>query len=624
MVDEGAMRGCSMQRWRRGVRIAMIAVAGIVLLVTAVPQVASGIGLSSLATRLASPSSCSGSSGGSGSSGSCCSSGSGSASGSSGCNSGPATVTGTATITGAPSGFVAPFVGAGACPFTGPASVHTLCPDPNYALVDSGLYTLSLTPGTWVIEGFYEINAFGGAFLGAPEVVTLSPGQSSVLDVSIKYSKPATLDVGVRVKRLPAGVALENASVILCPAGSSYSGGTQPLTCVNSYGYGSTSRNTGRITITGLSKGVWTAYPGYCTMFGCVTNPAAGVSLTLFPGRTTREKITTGYLRPPEGLVDASVAVSGAPAGFSATTGVSLCQIQATYTDCESGESYPPGAPEDFELTTGVWEISGYYLAPVFANPITGPTSIINVRGGRTVDVTVTVPYQVLGTATGSIRVPGKPADVKITSYSVTACPAHMAISLGLYPCVSEYSGPGEISYGPTNIRGLGRSAKRVSVARSGGMGLDTYILPTLTPGKWDLTASYTTAYGTFYSPATTKITITAGQTSTRNLFDRYQKPTVGEVTGRVTVVDAPAYSFEAGAQACSTAPVAGTCAAPIVAYLDQNGTYQLTLSPGTWWVSGLVYLYGSTSTQTITSSPRKVTVVAGSKSKASFIVPVG
>jgi len=222
-----------MQRWRRGVRIGMIAVAGLVLLVTAVPQVASGVGLSSLASRLASLSSCSSGPGSSGSSGSCCSSGGGSASGSGGCATGPATVTGTATVTGAPSGFVAPFVGAGACPFTGAASLLTLCADPNYALADNGVYTLSLDPGTWVIDGFYEINAFGGAFLGAPHVITVSPGGTSVLNVTVHYSKPVTLEVSVQVVGLPSGVALQNATVTLCPKGSPYSGGTQPLTCVN-------------------------------------------------------------------------------------------------------------------------------------------------------------------------------------------------------------------------------------------------------------------------------------------------------------------------------------------------------------------------------------------------------
>ena len=70
-----------MARWRKQVRLALIAVAGFVLLVTVLPQVASGIGLGALANRLDSATTC-GSSGSSGSSG-----GSSPSSGSSGSSS---------------------------------------------------------------------------------------------------------------------------------------------------------------------------------------------------------------------------------------------------------------------------------------------------------------------------------------------------------------------------------------------------------------------------------------------------------------------------------------------------------------------------------------------------------
>ena len=38
---------------------------------------------------------------------------------------------------------------------------------------------------------------------------------------------------------------------------------------------------------------------------------------------------------PANGLVDASVAVSGAPAGFDDPTGVYACQISIDSSDCE-------------------------------------------------------------------------------------------------------------------------------------------------------------------------------------------------------------------------------------------------------------------------------------------------
>ncbi len=79
----------------------------------------------------------------------------------------------------------------------------------------------------------------------------------------------------------------------------------------------------------------------------------------------------------------------------------------------------------------------------------------------------------------------------------------------------------------------------------------------------------------------------------------------------------------QAGARACTAKPTV-ICAGEQDAYLQQNGTYQLALTPGTWWVSGLVYVYGSgpTSTEVVTA-PRKVVVVAGAQVTESFVVAV-
>ena len=62
--------GGRMKRWKQWARLAVIAAASCVLVVTVLPQVASGIGLGPLANRLASSGSCS-SGGGSGSSSTC-------------------------------------------------------------------------------------------------------------------------------------------------------------------------------------------------------------------------------------------------------------------------------------------------------------------------------------------------------------------------------------------------------------------------------------------------------------------------------------------------------------------------------------------------------------------------
>ena len=43
---------------------------------------------------------------------------------------------------------------------------------------------------------------------------------------------------------------------------------------------------------------------------------------------------------------------------------------------------------------------------------------------------------------------------------------------------------------------------------------------------------------------------------------------------------------------ACSTAPTAGNCTDEVDGQLNSDGTYQLPLFPGTWWVQGVADVY--------------------------------
>ena len=314
-----------MARWRKQIRLALIAVAGFVLLVTVLPQVASGIGLGALANRLDSSTTCGSSgssgssgpttpttlSGSSGSSGSCCSGSSGSSgssggSGSSGCDTGPGTVTGTVAVTGAPAGFTPSVVGAGACPEPDPG--NALCSSPQYALASGGSYTLSLSPGSWVVWGFYEATFGSGAYLGAPHVVTVPPGGTVVLDTTVPYAKPATVKATVAVTGLPAGMQLTSASVVLCPVGITDSGSGQPLPCASSEMYLATPTSAPvAVTLTGLPAGQWTAYPTYCTVFGCSNPTPSPKAVVTTAGHTTRARLTTPYQVPQNGLVNFSV-----------------------------------------------------------------------------------------------------------------------------------------------------------------------------------------------------------------------------------------------------------------------------------------------------------------------------
>jgi hypothetical protein len=188
---------------------------------------------------------------------------------------------------------------------------------------------------------------------------------------------------------------------------------------------------------------------------------------------------------------------------------------------------------------------------------------------------------------------------------------------------VTEYSGPGGYLYGSTDAARLGRTAAKTSGKhiRVAGNRINSYNLPTLTPGQWTLSPSYETAFGLFGSTQQTTVTITAGGTTNTTLTVPYQTPDDGLVTGLVRVTGAPLYDYQALVRACS-APPAGTCSDEEDSYVNGDGTYQLPLPAGTWWVSGVVDVYGSgpDTTETV-SPPQEVTVTAGSKTVLRFTV---
>ena len=526
-------------------------------------------------------------------------------------------------MTGVPLTFQAAVQGAGACPDVSPTP--TLCADPVVGLNNGGGYSLSLDPGTWVVWGFYEASLLGGAVLSAPSVVTVTSGSATVLDFAVPYAKPAALDGTVTVTGAPTGLQVTSASIILCPTGIPFAGGMPSLACANDSVATGASGTTATATVSGLPAGTWTAYPGYCTSFGCTSGPTPGKTVVTTAGRTTRVHLTLPYQPPPNGMLDASVAVTGAPAGFNDPVGLTACQIQVQFGYCQDVGGNGPSGSFNLMLADGVWEISGYYSVPPFGNAIVGPVELVNVQGGQTTNLTLDVPYQVLGTATGSIKIAGLPPKVHPTSYSVTACPDGGS-PVGLFSfgsCVTEYSGPGSFVYGAADAKRFGRSTHRATLRRAAGTKFNTYDLPTLTPGRWDIYVSYTTPFGYFDAPNDTVVDVTAGQTTTTKLTVPYQAPWYGVLTGTVNVVGAPAYAFEAGVRACSSPPVAGSCSLEQDAYLGSNGTYQLNLSPGTWWVSGVAYVYTGATTQEITTTPIPVTAAAGVQLKQKFTVKV-
>ncbi len=574
-----------MKRLQPWIRLGLIAMASLMLLVTALPEGASATGLHSRRAAVATS---------------------------------DGTVTGTVTIVGAPSGFAPAFVGAGACPALTPSGVA--CANPIYALAENGTYSLSLPSGSWEVSGFYENNGFGGVFLSTPEPVTVPSGGMVTANFIVDYQAPATVKGTLRVTDVPTGVTVEDLSVLLCPSFAPYTGGTPSIACVTTYIEDESVSIPAAYEVSGLPPGTWTAYPSYCTDFGCATNAAAGKVLTLVAGQTTRANLRTPFLLPGEGLLAATVSVPGAPDGFSDPVGVSACQVGggACQTTTDLG-----GNSLDLLLTDGQWTVNGLYFAQPFDNAIAGPTQTVTISDGGTTTLGLSVPYQVLGTVSGPIRVTGDQSHVPITSYTVVACPASVS---GQYSpqCVDEYSGPGGLGVGVT-ILAAAKAAKSATKATGATKTkFDLYSIGTLTPGSWVLYPGYGTALGSYTDPVGTKVIIVAGQTTSQRLTVPFQTPTSGAVAGDVVVIGAPSEGgFESGVEACAAPPSGLSCADEQEAFSQANGSYTLTLSPGTWWLAGFVDLFGGSGLDQSTSAAQEVTVAPGSQLTADFTVQV-
>ena len=172
-------------------------------------------------------------------------------------------------------------------------------------------------------------------------------------------------------------------------------------------------------------------------------------------------------------------------------------------------------------LDAGQWNVKGFYLAEPFDNAVDGPTQLVTLVKKQTTNLYLSVPYQVPGTATGSITVTGLPSGIKVQSYTVLACPSAEPWSGGIPApeCVSEYSGPGGFGYGAAD-RGEKKSSDAAANPPAGFAGapktpINAYSLPTLTPGTWLLYAGYQTASGSATNMSGTPVSITSGQTKT-------------------------------------------------------------------------------------------------------------
>ncbi len=95
------------------------------------------------------------------------------------------------TVTGAPTGFSG-FVGVGGC--AKPTPKGNVCSAPQYTLTtNGGTYELPLTPGRWIVSGFYELAPFGGEFIGKQKTVTIAAGATVTRNFTVPYKAPGTV-----------------------------------------------------------------------------------------------------------------------------------------------------------------------------------------------------------------------------------------------------------------------------------------------------------------------------------------------------------------------------------------------------------------------------------------------
>jgi hypothetical protein len=280
-------------------------------------------------------------------------------------------------------------------------------------------------------------------------------------------------------------------------------------------------------------------------------------------------------------------------------------------------------------LAAGTWVVKGFYIASPYNNAVDGPAATVALASGHEVAKNLNVPYQVLGTATGTITISGLPAGVSITDYTVLACPKADPWSGGIAApeCVSEYSGPGGFGYGPADRNQIKTThpAEKPPAGFNGpaqaAANFNAYSLSTLTAGSWLLYPGYVDAFGSVVNHTATSVTIASAKTTTKNLTVAYVAPTRGAVVGKIYVIGAPSGGTTAGAQACTAAPSGTACQGEVDAYAGSGGSYTLLLAPGTWWVRGFVEVFSSGAISQSTSAPVKIVLAAGHEAKESFTV---
>jgi hypothetical protein len=258
-------------------------------------------------------------------------------------------------------------LGAEECPNTGSP---TMCANPTIDNITpagvSGNYSFTLSPGSYNLAGFYELQGGGPKFMGGVAVVTVKSSQTTgPINLQVPYKVPATLTGKITIKNVPKSDPVSHETVLVCPSSEPFNGSTPAEDCLTG-GAKATKKvsssgsisDSGTYSVTGFPAGSYIAYPGYNALSGSVTS-TSGTAVTLTAGHTTTQNLKTNFLMGTQGLVFGKVSVTGAPAGFSPQLGAQACST--TSSSCavafeQTGKSY------NLIVNAGSYNVRGFYL----------------------------------------------------------------------------------------------------------------------------------------------------------------------------------------------------------------------------------------------------------------------
>lgn len=125
------------------------------------------------------------------------------------------------------------------------------------------------------------------------------------------------------------------------------------------------------------------------------------------------------------GTVTGTVTVTGAPSDFSpALLAVAACR-NGSGTTCSSPQlAEASGGLYSLILRAGTWHLQGFYVLEPYGGALLGSSTTVTVTSGGTIDVDLSLAYEVPGAVKGTVSVTKIPSGVAVTGKVAIVCPS--------------------------------------------------------------------------------------------------------------------------------------------------------------------------------------------------------